>query len=334
MSTQIPQKKVKETSLNLVLLFTLEPHIWSGKKKLLHEDLKVDATELPPSELASLGAKKIIDTDLLKPFDALKKRAHRICDNVGVRFLGGYAVPISKAQSVAAELDQVEDEWEVEKANFISKYQASVEKWIAENGTWGEIIRSSITPVGYVEDAISFKWQAIRVAEPGGAGKAKQVLGRGLGVQVGGLAQQLFREIADAANDVIEKSLHGRDKVSQKILNRVRQLRNKMHDLAFLDPCAEPVVKMMDYTLSLLPTKGHLEGIHYMSLRGLVSMIADPASAREHGESILNGQSVEATVSKVVLKKKANAGASGADPASPTDSVPKGQNLLLDDVFA
>lgn len=67
------------------------PRLTAGKK-LRTEDLGAGVT-LPPSELASLGSKKIINSDELKEFENLKRRAVRLLELNGVRFLGGYGLP-------------------------------------------------------------------------------------------------------------------------------------------------------------------------------------------------------------------------------------------------
>lgn len=76
-------------TIERVLCFSLEIHIWSGRRKLRTTDIG-EIDELPNSDLASLGSKKVIDSEHLKPFDKLKKRAQKACESRGVRFLGGY----------------------------------------------------------------------------------------------------------------------------------------------------------------------------------------------------------------------------------------------------
>ena len=77
-----------------LVLVHLSFSVWSGKKKLRPEDLK--GANLPPDKLASLGSKRIFDPDALKVFATLKRQAERACEEVGVRFLGGYAIPEEK----------------------------------------------------------------------------------------------------------------------------------------------------------------------------------------------------------------------------------------------
>lgn len=286
--------------LDQVLLVQLEPHIWSGRKKLNPDDLRnVQQSDLPPPSLATLGAKKIIDTEKLKVFDALKKRAQRACEASGVRFMGGYAIPLTKVADVAAELDKIETEFEKEKTAFIANYKTYVDNWVTAHPAWAHCIRQAVTKEGYVEDALGFTWQAIQVKEH--KGKAAKVLNRGLHKQVNGLSEQLFKEISASAKEMLEKTLVEKDKVTQKALNRVRQLRDKLHDLSFLNANVQPLVKSIDYTLTLMPAAGAIEGVSFSALYQLVSLLSDPDRALAHGESILQGKSVEDAMSECVL---------------------------------
>jgi hypothetical protein len=323
-------KPIKQV-LDLVVLFQLEPHIWSGRSKLRKEDLaNVPLHDLPPDTLASLGSKRKIDTEHLNVFDALKKRAERACKSVGVRFLGGYGVPVAKAPELAKELDQIEAEFQREKVSFLANYQRYVNEWVDAHPDWAHVLTSVITPVGCVDAATSFTWQAIQIREA--KGRKADVLGRGLGKEVTGLSDRLFEEIASEATDMIEKSLHGRDRVTQKALNRVRALRDKLHDLAFLNATVEPLVQSMDYTLSLMPKAGHIEGIHYNALYGLMSLLSSPDRAKSHGQCINDGQTVEDAVSESVLGKDATIANLTALPATPgTNTVPEAEGSVSED---
>ena len=81
-------------TLDKLLICHIDCSIWSGRKKLRPEDFRLaNGSQLPPKDVASLGSKKICDPEALANFERLKKEAQRLCEQVGVRFLGGYAVP-------------------------------------------------------------------------------------------------------------------------------------------------------------------------------------------------------------------------------------------------
>lgn len=303
---QISPTKVSSTVLDQVLLVQLEAHIWSGRKKLQNTDLQnVQSSDLPPADLASLGSKKIIDLEKLRVFEALKKKAHRVCENYGVRFLGGYAIPLSKVQQVAADLDQIEIDFDAQKAAFVAQYQQYVDDWMQSHPAWKHVLQKDITPVGRVEAAFGFSWQAIQVKEP--KGKDAKKLARGLQTQICSLHEQLLKEISASAEEVLEKSLEGKDKATQKVLHRIKQLRNKLSDLSFLNGSALPLVESIDYTLgTLVPAAGVIEGAAFSALYQLVYILSDTSRAIAHAQIIMGGTPVDVAMSNAAQLRSNN----------------------------
>ena len=137
------------TILKSLLVTQLSVSLWSGRKKLGASDLG-DA-ELPPAELASLGSKKIADPATLKIFATLKSRAVAMLDRVGVRFIGGWAIPENKASDVTTALVAIRDQFEKEKADFLADYDDAIQKWITDpkHSSWAGIhlgIQHPLTP--------------------------------------------------------------------------------------------------------------------------------------------------------------------------------------------
>lgn len=281
--------------LNRVICFTLaDIHLWSGRKKLRTTDLKIRDGELPPADLASLGSKKICDPEDLSVFEKLKRRAHRACEKVGVRFLGGYAVPEDKADELAKELDLCNADFYKEKHAFIKAYDQRIQDWITVHPGWETSIQSAITPVGEVDNQLSFAWHAFRVTEAvQDADNAQSTLNSGLGKTIGGLSSQLFVEIAKMANEVLEKTLMGRESVTQRALSPIRTIRGKLAGLAFLDKRVRPVIDIIDHVMQDLPDAGKIEGMKLSALYGLVSLLSSEERMQRHGDMILNGATVE-----------------------------------------
>ena len=122
MQTAQPIKEIE--TLSKLLLVGLDVNIWSGRKKLRIEDLG-PGVDLPPAELASLGSKRIMDPEQIKRFDNLKRRAHRLLESEGVRFLGGYGIPNDAAPAIAKELDDIQREFNVEIKSFLDNYDSN-----------------------------------------------------------------------------------------------------------------------------------------------------------------------------------------------------------------
>jgi len=138
-------------------LVCLDVRIWSGRKKLRAEDLKL-GTEMPPEELVSLGSKRVCNPEALRVFHRLKKAAERACLLVGTRFLGGFAVAAEHAEAVADKLDALKSEFDAETSAFLSGYNEALEDWITSPGRadrGGAVqrrIRTGHAPGGRPED--------------------------------------------------------------------------------------------------------------------------------------------------------------------------------------
>ena len=90
----------QDNILENISILILSVSLWSGRKKLRPEDLRLaDGSELPPDKLATLGSKRVMNPAALTPFASYKSRAERAVLSVGTRFLGGYAVPVGKLNS-------------------------------------------------------------------------------------------------------------------------------------------------------------------------------------------------------------------------------------------
>lgn len=260
--------------LNQVVCFFLDIHLWTGRKKLRPEDLKVTAGELPPEKLASLGSKKICDPSELAVFGSLKKRAERACTAVGVRFLGGYAVPEDASDQLAFELEEIKREFDKAKSNFVSQYEEALETWIADNSEWASIIRAAIEPVSTVKRRLSYGVQAFKIEAPGD--DQASALTAGLETKVGNLGDRLLFEVARDAEKVWENSFRGRDAVTQKALRPIRSLLEKLRGLAFLDGRVGHIIARVEKGLSALPQNGPIEDQDFNALCGIVLMLADP----------------------------------------------------------
>lgn len=300
------------TNLKHVVCINLDFHLWSARKKLHLEDLRIIEGEVPPGDLASLGSKKICNPEDLADFESLKKEAERKCSRAGVKFLGGFAVPVSKAGDLGTELDDIVTRFYDRKATFLRDYDQKIQDWIAAHPGWEKIIRDSSLDRNEVESKISAGWQAYKIVEADDADPAAAVLNKGLASAAQGLAGQLYFEIAKAADEVMEKSLMGREKVTQKILSPLRTIREKLSGLAFIDSRVRPLVDTITHVLSELPAAGPYEGMELAAIQGLVFILSDVNRMQKHGELILAGQPVADAFKLSAPKQKA-----AAIPAAP-----------------
>jgi hypothetical protein len=270
-----------ETLLAQLDIIRLDIHLWTGSKKLREDDLKLaDGSLLPPEDLASLGTKKTLDPKSLAEFSRLKKEAERVCLQHGTRLLGGFANPREQIPAIAGKLDQLVDEFDQAKTQFLNNYQDETEKWMRKHPAFAQAIRKAIEPAGSVADKLSFDYVVFRMAATETTGQSS------LARKVLGLGGQVFKEISQDAGQLLEKSFVGKDTVTGRSLGAFQRMRTKLDSLAFLDHRCRPVVDEIDRVLLSLPKNGSYDGTHFHSLFALAMLLSDTDRMRRHGEGL------------------------------------------------
>lgn len=255
--------------LNKLICVSLTVHIWSGQKKLQPEDLNLNAGDIPPEELASLGVKKICDPDELKTFQSLRRRAERVCEAAGVRFLGGYAIPQAKSEAVVAELRAIAADFAKEKQQFLARYSASIEVWLKTlPEQWRPMVVEAIEPIESIANRLSCAHQTFQVQGVKG-------LDDELDTSVRSLGERLINEISRAAIQTWDASFKGRTKVSQKALRPIRATLEKAKGLSFLEGSLCTIIAGIEEELNSLPKSGYLQGRDFRQLVGVLHTLAD-----------------------------------------------------------
>ncbi|WP_342632822.1 DUF3150 domain-containing protein [Marinobacter alkaliphilus] len=284
--------------LEQVVCVSLDVRIWSGRRMLKKEDLMVQGT-LPPSDLVSLGSKKIIDPSELSVFDALKKRMERACLEYGTRFLGGYAVPLERFNELSAELNAVVNEAVEKKKDLLDRYDALIDSWCAKHPTYESIIRKAAVPSPVVADRISFNWMSFRVNPVMNDDASEDRLE----TQVKGLGQKLLDEISKEADVIYKRSFKDKQEVTQKIIAPIRRLQKKMVSLSFVDNRIKPLSKEIDDVLDALPKTGKLKGMEFFALRGLMELLSDDDKIRAFSSDDAKAADDEEVISEEAIEE-------------------------------
>jgi hypothetical protein len=276
--------------LDSLLALHLEVNIWTARKKLSPEDFA--GATLPPEDLASLGSKRVCDPEALRVFGTLKARAVSLLDRHGVRFLGGWAIPESQADAIVTELEQILQDFNAAKEDFLSRYDESVRDWIAKHAGWEQIIADSTVSADYVRSRMGFTWRLYRIVPPDPTDPVME----GLKDEVVSLGQTLFGEVSKAATEAWHKCFAGKTEITRKALSPLRTIHQKLSGLSFVEPRVSPVANLIHTAFEHLPKRGRIEGANLLMLQGLVSLLRDTDALIEHGQKIMDG-----TTSKDVL---------------------------------
>lgn len=215
--------------------------IWSGQTRLNPSDLKLgDGGEIPPERLAQLGSKKICDPAKLKGFHRLKTECRRMLLRNGMPFMNGYALPVKFLDEIQERLAEVESEFNQLRTEFVSGYQAAVEEWCQENPEYASSIRNGALPQSEVEKRIGFKYEVFMV---------QPVKGGTLDKSVQGLGEALIDEISAEAEKFYLERLARKDSVEVTTKKTIKNIRDKVDGLSFLNPEFGSIVSMLDEIL-------------------------------------------------------------------------------------
>ena len=280
--------------LDSLLALHLEVNIWTARKKLSPEDFA--GATLPPEDLASLGSKRVCDPEALRVFGTLKARAVSLLDRHGVRFLGGWAIPESQADAIVTELEQILQDFNAAKEDFLSRYDESVRDWIAKHAGWEQIIADSTVSADYVRSRMGFIWRLYRIVPPDPADPVME----GLKDEVVSLGHTLFGEVSKAATEAWHKCFAGKTEITRKALSPLKTIHQKLSGLSFGEPRVSPVADLIHTAFEHLPKRGRIEGANLLILQGLVSLLRDTDALIEHGQKIMDGTNSKDVLSLLV----------------------------------
>ena len=211
---------------------------WTGTRAMHEGDYTIGTGgQLPPKEVTkSLGLKAIIDTQELRVFDRIKHKAEVLLEGCGVKYLSGWAIPEDKADEVFKSLDALVEQYSLEKADFLSRYDALVKDWADKNPSFSKEIMEGKLDVNAVSERISAGYETFRL-QPVSAEKAVA-----LAKSIGGLASELIASVTRSARIFFKESFLGKPRASRKTVNAVLKIRQKLQGLAFLSSSILPVI--------------------------------------------------------------------------------------------
>ncbi|MBK8534585.1 MAG: DUF3150 domain-containing protein [Candidatus Competibacteraceae bacterium] len=258
---------------NELVFVNLDISCWSGKKSLTPEDLGLDRSQLPPETLVSLGEKQLIHPAALREFTTIRSAAHRHCLAVGTRFMGGYAIPVAKAQGLLDQLTGLEQRYQAARTTFLDTYDTQLATWANQQPPeWQKLIREALVPAEYVGGRLHFAVQAVRFDAP-----SPQVITHpGLENALSGLSGQILSEIGQQARETLEASFQGKTTVTRRALSPLKALRDKLEGLSFVDSGFRAVVLEIDRLLASVPAHPPISGRVLEGLRQFLCLASQP----------------------------------------------------------
>ncbi|EOX3379465.1 DUF3150 domain-containing protein [Vibrio cholerae] len=256
--------------LNDVVAVHLRFSTWTGRKKLAESDLSLRG-ETPPKEIISLGSKYTTDPKDLKVFNTLKRQAERLCLSVGIRFMGGYAIPSSKADALALGLSKIVHDYEKEADAYCSRHDLIQDEWVKKYPEYEQKLRAALTPAQEVKSKISASYSMFKVQS---AQAAVQSVDISMGKEIDGLSNSLDDDILKTANKLLS-SLTDAIAPNRTNVNGLVGLREKVEGLAFLNGRFSRLVQEIKKVEEQMPIAGKLSTDETNILSGLLFRMAN-----------------------------------------------------------
>ena len=253
--------------------------VWTGQTVLREEDFRLGENgSLPPKGvIAELGMKNTVDPKTLNIFTAIKRRAYRLLEDYGINWMGGFAVPVDRADELIALLDQEVREFEDATVAFLRDYDAHVDKWIQANPEFADQLRSAVKPSEYVRNRFHAGYVAARLQPLSDTDKS-------FDREVDGLSNRLFESVSQLADRFFKDTLS--NKSVCRSAETLLKIRNKLDGLRFLDSRISPILELVDRVVSHLPSKGSIEGPVFWELTACILLLSD----QEKMKAAANGQ--------------------------------------------
>lgn len=293
--------KVHYNPLEAMVVFSLGgTTLWSGRGRLRAEDLGLSEDDAPPEAIASLGSKKLFPPDKLKLLQKKKRLMHRDCAEIGMRFIGGYAVPESKAEELASRLDERVKEGQELADDILRNFDSTVAAWHRENPDWAHILRAGTPEKEAVAKKIRFDYEAYLVSKP-----KSSVVGARFSGAVSALGDTLYQEVAAEAAAFVKKSLlPGREGGTQKTAAPVRRMVDKLRGLEFLDARIKPLNDVLVRILSRVPSNGCVKDDAFLAIVGCASALADASIMQNIGQRAADGEDIDDLADELMGRAK------------------------------
>ncbi len=250
---------------------TLASHIWDARVKLLAEDIGLRAEDIPVRAVAGLGSKYTYDRKILSVLSNKRGMLHRMLRNIGVNLGGAFVVPADGYERAKEKLQGVISEFEHELKEIRGDVPQAYPAWRNEIP---EPFRPDLTEADIIKELSGcyLRVNAFHVME---------VADR----EISRIAEKLVEEVAADAAEMLRGSFgrkSNRDEGTQRVLNPLRRLRDKVRSMSSLVDSAiwEPIVEAMDDLLGELPKTGPLDAAHMRRLYSFLIALSGVDSAR------------------------------------------------------
>lgn len=248
----------------------LDIGIWGGRKRLTQGDLGLSAEILPPEAVASLGSKRIFPREPLDAFHALRTRIERSFQRMGVRFMGGFAVPAAVKDEVAEMLHEYQKEFGRLIDTLLCDYGRSLDDFVTGYPKWKGMVLSAALRPEDTRSRFHFRYQVTQIMVPEGMEDTS-----GVKEAVEALPKQVFLDVAGQGSAILRSLGNRQAAVSVRTVGPLKAAWGKLVALSFLDRNIVPVASRLEAIIESLPKSGAFQDADCELLRKTAAVLAD-----------------------------------------------------------
>lgn len=291
-------------------LVFLHTRLYGGATTLKPEDIGLNADNLPPSDIAQLGKKFLINPkDLTRVQSAAKSVRYKL-EQKAVKVEGAFFIPEAIAGSLLEEIDAAIDETKNEIEIFLNDFDRKAKTWRDAHPEWSELLADAPTRET-LAGRMKIKRTAVQVGEIEGGEEE--------------FANSLLTEILSGVNQVGSHlyKMAQRDVLKGRSMMPVRSLQKKLAAYGFLSP--ELFQLSHDLGELLVGKNRDLEGAEKDVIQYAAHMIARKdildcvKAAVAEGRSVLEAPEEELPV-EPQMSLEDDGGAEDADKSSESEA--------------
>lgn len=211
------------------IFLSLNVSCWTGRAKLVAEDLNVSADELPPETLAALGSKKLIDPQRIQEILKIKTETVRKLNSYGVKLMGGWLISEDLFDTATQYLQNAADKFNLAVSNLVDNYDSYLNEWTLQYPEWADKILDAAPTASSVASRFKFGFRAFRLRESRTNFSCDE--------SQESFVDSTYVQLAADVKKICEDSFSD-DRASFKVscFKPVRALIDKLRNISFVDP--------------------------------------------------------------------------------------------------
>lgn len=266
-------------ALSEITLFHPLLEIWSSSVTF---DLRAinGITQLPPKQLVTDGRMFLIPqgklqsgkANLLSQLTSVRKGVERTLSSVGIRLMGGYAIPNSKVSAVLQEIADYNAEFDRLVSELVADVSTLYNQQINNYPEWAaQLLDAQISPAS-IQKRCRFDLAVFEVSAPKNTEAARR-----FNCATNGIFDQVLGDLADNAHQILRNTFANRgDGITRKALRPVNRIIEKLDTFTFVDSRLVPMVSYLQDTMNSLPLTGNLSANDIGRVVAMLTTITSP----------------------------------------------------------